>query len=319
MSRKRKDDDNGDARRKYFPWTDELDQVLVRNMQTLVVDKKIDLKGKFSPGAYDELERLMLADKPDCGIKADPNIISRVKTLKAKFLALQELRGLSGSGWDDVTKQVDVDDTVYAEYIVKHPHCAKLNHVAFPLYDGLACVFGKGRATGKSAVGLEELNRVCEPTVDTEGMMMDWINIEAPNEQPEFGDEGNNPNDHTSLPPAADEQTQPFQTEQTTQSDASSKPKRMRRSARTSGSEVVELKPILEDAVSSLKSMLVESDAVHSQRNRLVDELKKIDRMSRAQVMDAAVALGKDDLMLQIFYNMDDPEDRECLVERVTR
>ncbi|CAN1297275.1 hypothetical protein LINPERPRIM_LOCUS23389 [Linum perenne] len=88
MSRKRKDDDNGDARRKYFPWTDELDQVLVRNMQTLVVDKKIDPKGKFSPGAYDELERLMLVDKPECGIKADPNIISRVKTLTAKFLAL---------------------------------------------------------------------------------------------------------------------------------------------------------------------------------------------------------------------------------------
>ncbi|CAN1801484.1 hypothetical protein LINPERHAP1_LOCUS22983 [Linum perenne] len=83
-------------------------------------------------------------------------------------------------------------------FLQKHPHCAKLNHVAFPLYDGLACVFGKGRATGKCAVGLEELNRVCEPTVDIEGMMMDWTNIEAPNEQPEFGDEGNNPNDHTS-------------------------------------------------------------------------------------------------------------------------
>ncbi|CAN1276327.1 hypothetical protein LINPERPRIM_LOCUS15976 [Linum perenne] len=116
-----------------------------------------------------------------------------------------------------------------------------------------------------------------------------------------------------------EEQTQPFQTDKNTQSDASSKPKRMRHSARTSGSEVSELKPILEDAVSSLKSMLVESDAVHNQRNMLTDELEKIDGLSRAQVMDATVALGKDDRMLQIFFNMVDLEDRKCLVERVIR
>ncbi|CAN1851637.1 hypothetical protein LINPERHAP1_LOCUS40272 [Linum perenne] len=183
-------------------------------------------------------------------------------------------------------------------FVQKHPHCAKLNHVAFPLYDGLAFVFGKGRATGKSAVGLEELNRVCDPTVDTEGMLMDWINIDSPYERAEFGDEENNPIDHTSPPPPADEQNQPSQTDKTTQSDASSKPKRMQH---------------------SLKSMLVESEAVHNQRNLLTEELKKIDGLSRAQVMDATVALGKDDRMLQIFFNMVDPEDRKCLVERVIR
>ncbi|CAN1149225.1 hypothetical protein LINPERHAP2_LOCUS16905 [Linum perenne] len=96
MSRKRKDDDNGESKRK-----------------------------------------------PTCGIKADPNIISRVKTLKVKFLAIQELRGLSGAGWDDVGKMVDVDNTVYAEYVQSHPHCAKLNRVSFLLFDGLTFVFGK--------------------------------------------------------------------------------------------------------------------------------------------------------------------------------
>ncbi|CAN1177747.1 hypothetical protein LINPERHAP2_LOCUS33284 [Linum perenne] len=98
-------------------------------MQTLVVDKKIDPKGKFNPGAYDELERMMLVDKPGCGIKADPNIISRVKTLKAKFLALQELRGLSGAGWDDGAKQVDIDDTVYAEYVAVRMLCRIISYL----------------------------------------------------------------------------------------------------------------------------------------------------------------------------------------------
>ncbi|CAN1121058.1 hypothetical protein LINPERHAP2_LOCUS553 [Linum perenne] len=60
---------------------------------------------------------MMEHEKSGCGVKADPNIISRVKTLKAKFLAMQELRGLSGAGWDDTLKMVDIPDTVYEEYV----------------------------------------------------------------------------------------------------------------------------------------------------------------------------------------------------------
>ncbi|CAN1148836.1 hypothetical protein LINPERHAP2_LOCUS16711 [Linum perenne] len=44
-----------------------------------------------------------------------------------------------------------------------HPHCAKLNRVPFPCYDGLAYVFGKVRATGKGAVGSEELEKGFPP------------------------------------------------------------------------------------------------------------------------------------------------------------
>ncbi|CAN1172014.1 hypothetical protein LINPERHAP2_LOCUS29929 [Linum perenne] len=57
----------------------------------------------------------MEQERPRCGLKADPNIISRCKTLKAKFLALQELRGFSG--WDDTKKMVILDETSYADYV----------------------------------------------------------------------------------------------------------------------------------------------------------------------------------------------------------
>ncbi|CAN1153991.1 hypothetical protein LINPERHAP2_LOCUS19746 [Linum perenne] len=229
----------------------------------------------------------MLVDKPRCGIKADPNLISRVKTVKAKFLALQELRGLSGAGWDDCAKQVDMDDIVYAEYEANHTHCAKLNRVPFPLYDTLDFVYGKGRATGKTAVGLEELNQSCPPIDDSENLMLNWIDTEEVNDQAQGGEEENHPNaqggeeenhpnDRTTPPPMAEEHTSTVSNEKTTPSEAYSQPKRMRRSKATSGGEVAELKPILEDAVSSLKSMMVESDDVHSQRNMLFEELKKL-------------------------------------------
>ncbi|CAN1177634.1 hypothetical protein LINPERHAP2_LOCUS33206 [Linum perenne] len=222
--------------------------------------------------------------------------------------------------WDDIAKQVDIDDTVYAEYIAKHAHCAKLTRVPNSLYDGLAFVYGKGRATGRNATGLEELNQTCsQPLEDPQSMLLDWINPEYFNAQPECRGEENTPSDQTTAPPMTEEQTPSFQPKKPTQSEASSQPKRMRRSNATSGSEVVELKSILEDAVSSLKSMLVEFDAVHSQRNMLYDELKKFEGLTMEQVMDATVSLGKDDRMLQIFFNMVDPEARKCLVERVIR
>ncbi|CAN1125284.1 hypothetical protein LINPERHAP2_LOCUS2821, partial [Linum perenne] len=92
-------------------------QLLVQCIQVIAEDKKVDEKGKFANGAYLLLERLMLEKKLNCGVKASPNIISRCKTLKGKFLAIQELRGLSGIGWDDVKKMVDINDTSYAEYV----------------------------------------------------------------------------------------------------------------------------------------------------------------------------------------------------------
>ncbi|CAN1148567.1 hypothetical protein LINPERHAP1_LOCUS21666 [Linum perenne] len=101
----------------------------------------------------------MEQERPGCGVKADPNIISRCKTLNEKFLALQELRGLSSSGWYDTKKMFIIGETSYADYVAKHSHCAKLNWVPFPSYDGLAKVFDKVRATGESAIGMEELRK----------------------------------------------------------------------------------------------------------------------------------------------------------------
>ncbi|CAN1156417.1 hypothetical protein LINPERHAP2_LOCUS20930 [Linum perenne] len=88
-------------------------------------------------------------DSLGCGVKADPNIVSREKLLKAKFLAKQKLHGLSGPRWDDEQNMVDVEYSSYDKYVASHPHYAKLNRVPFPCYDGLVYVFGKVCAIGK--------------------------------------------------------------------------------------------------------------------------------------------------------------------------
>ncbi|CAN0926425.1 hypothetical protein LINGRAHAP2_LOCUS35336, partial [Linum grandiflorum] len=98
MGRKRKDVESTEEGRKNFTWNQELDQLLVRFMIKMVEQRKVDDKGNFVAGAYKEIELMMEDAKPGCGVKWDPNILSRCMTLKNKFLAIQELRGLSGSG-----------------------------------------------------------------------------------------------------------------------------------------------------------------------------------------------------------------------------
>ncbi|CAN1125806.1 hypothetical protein LINPERHAP2_LOCUS3070 [Linum perenne] len=277
-------------------------------MRNLVDEKKIDPKGKFIAGAYIVLEQMMEHEKPGCKVKADPNIISRVKTLKGKFLAMQELRGLSGAGWDDVAKSVDIEDTVNDEYVANHAHCAKMNRVPFPLYDGLAYVFGKGRATGKGVVGVKELESGCPGIEVPNKMHLGWnyttSNIGTePSEQPNINQE-----EERDVPSPMSGSVPP--------SEPTNRPKRARRSNPTSGDDVSGLTPLIEDAVTSLRSMEQESDVVHKQRAMVFTEIGKIEGLTEDQVVDATLRLGKDDSLLEIFFNVSSDHARKRFIER---
>ncbi|CAN1120541.1 hypothetical protein LINPERHAP2_LOCUS255 [Linum perenne] len=258
MGRKKTADETGDGEggRSYFPWNDELDQLLVKCILNIADDKKVDAKGKFANGAYVLLERLMLVEKPNCGVKATPNIVSRCKTLKAKFLVVQELRGLSGAGWDDVKKMVDIEDTSYAEYVEKHTHCAKLNRVPFPCYDGLEKVFGKGRATGLGAVGPEDLEQVC-PNIDVPNMLtLEWTTPRAEDNQPSPTEQQQH--DKPDNPTTEEIPNPNTPSERATHSAATSARKRVRRSKNDDDDDIAELKPAIQETMASLKEMLGE-------------------------------------------------------------
>ncbi|CAN1153814.1 hypothetical protein LINPERHAP2_LOCUS19641 [Linum perenne] len=244
------DSDDGEGGRSYFPWNDELDQLLVKSILAIADDNKVDAKGKLANGAHTLLERLMLHEKPNFGVKASPNIVSRCKTLKTKFLAVQELRRLSGAGWDDVKKVVDIDDTSYVDYVEKHPHCAKLNRDPFPCYDGLERVFGKICATGKSAIGNEELDQPVPNIVIPGNMQLGWKSSGSGENQPSPTDQ--------------DEQAH------------------------------------IDD------------------RTKLHSEVGKIEGLTREQVFDATLALGRDVGILEIFYSLEE-YGRKGFIERLLR
>ncbi|CAN1182889.1 hypothetical protein LINPERHAP2_LOCUS36219 [Linum perenne] len=276
----------------YFPWNEELDRVLVKCMRNLVDEKKIDPKGKFIAGAYIVLEHMMENEKLGCNVKADPNIISRDKTLKAKFLVMQELKGLSGAGWDD-----------------NHVHCAKMNRVSFPLYDGLAYVFEKVRATGKHTVGMEELEKGCPGIEVPSKMMLGWNS--------ENSNIGTEPTEQPHINPEEEQDVPSSMSDKSTQPEATNRPKRARRSNPTNENEVSELQSLIEDSISSLRSIAQESDAVHEQRSKVFVEIGKIEDLTEDQIINATLRLGKDDSLLEIFLNITSDHARKLYIERV--
>ncbi|CAN0837578.1 hypothetical protein LINGRAHAP2_LOCUS1849 [Linum grandiflorum] len=183
-----------------------------------------------------------------CSVKADPNIMSRVKTLKQKFLAIQELRELSGAGWDETLKMVILEDHVFAVY------------------------------------------------------------VQTRNEEPQFLAVDD---DVPSLTP----------TDKAQQSDATSRPKRVRRATRSAPvtEEVDELKPILKVVVDNLQSMTGQSDQTNTHKDNLYEEVETIEGMSTDEAVDAAFKLVKDADLLRLFYNMRSAEARKRLIERVLR
>ncbi|CAN1121054.1 hypothetical protein LINPERHAP2_LOCUS552 [Linum perenne] len=102
-----------------------------------------------------------------------------------------------------------------------------------------------------------------------------------------------------------------------TQSEATSRRKRARRSFNAGGSEVIDLTPLIENAVGSLRSMAKDSDTVHKQRSEVCIEIGKIPGLTEDQVVDAMLRLGKDDSLLEIFFNINSDHSRKRFIEHL--
>ncbi|CAN0912189.1 hypothetical protein LINGRAPRIM_LOCUS814 [Linum grandiflorum] len=229
-------------------------------MIEMVDQKKVDDKGKFMAGAYKEMERLIEEAKPGCGVKWDPYILSRIKTLKMKFLVVQELKGLSGAGWDESRKMVLLDDHVYADYVANHKDYAKMNRVPFPYYDGLECVFGKARATSEKAVGLDELDDPCPRIEVQKTMTLGWTDPTVGDQQQADGQRVHG-DDYINLedevpPPTPTEKAN--QSERDNQSEASSK-----ENVKSLGDEEDYLQPMLERTIRSIEAMAGDSESAN--------------------------------------------------------
>ncbi|PON78101.1 hypothetical protein TorRG33x02_239380 [Trema orientale] len=148
----------GPGQNKRF-WTTDENNKLIEALLEIHNEGKFKAEGNFKACHLTVIERYLEIHLPGCGLKAEPHIESRMKTLKAQFYIVHEmLTGLncSGFGCDADRKLMYAEKLVWDAYLQSHKEATPFKHKAFPYYEDLCLVFGKDRATGNDAEGLAD-------------------------------------------------------------------------------------------------------------------------------------------------------------------
>ena len=101
-------------------WTETEDRKLIEAILDLHNTGKYTAEGGFKSEFFTAMERILLVTLPDSGLKSDPHIKSRVKTLKQNFAIVHDMLcgpNTSGFGYDDMTKCVVAERIVWDAYL----------------------------------------------------------------------------------------------------------------------------------------------------------------------------------------------------------
>ncbi|XP_074569686.1 uncharacterized protein LOC141840885 [Curcuma longa] len=136
----------GRGKNKVF-WTEEESWALIRCLQDMATDPLWKTDGGFKNNYMVEIRKIMIQKLPTF-TKSVNHIESRIKILKRKFHAINEMCKQSGCTWNDVEKKIACEETWYLEWIKNHNDAKSLYNVSFPYFSELEMVYGKDRATG---------------------------------------------------------------------------------------------------------------------------------------------------------------------------
>ncbi|CAN1181217.1 hypothetical protein LINPERPRIM_LOCUS6111 [Linum perenne] len=301
-----------------------MDATLLKCLTEVKVNGLIE-NGKFKPGAYKAVEKLLKVFHPEAGIKADPHVKSRVKTVKKQFDAVHLLKTQSGYGWDDELKCPDIENQVYNDFVEKHPECANKNRVPFPNYDELLAIFGKGRATGSNVKQITD--PAPEPSTDSVQEKNESFVRETSPEEMIRAMEDNFVNDMLDTENGTQPKPTPKRGAEESPVDASNHTKKKKRQTQDeafaediTSKLAARFEPMINRTIEALGGILAEETVVEvRERDTLVEELKKLDGISEEQVFDATLLLLESDNKLRMFYRLDSNDSKKKYILRLLR
>ncbi|KAI9464861.1 hypothetical protein HD554DRAFT_2120038 [Boletus coccyginus] len=85
-------------------------------------------------------------------VKTTKNCSHHWAMLKANCLVVQQLVNLSGFGWDDSTKMVTAEESVWEKYLEAHSKAKHWHYNPFPLYEDILGLIEGCHATGEGAL-----------------------------------------------------------------------------------------------------------------------------------------------------------------------
>ncbi|GAB4849140.1 hypothetical protein Ancab_040157 [Ancistrocladus abbreviatus] len=154
-------------------WTPQEDNVLIQALHELATNSKWKSENGFKSGYMNRLEEMILSRLPQCGLRAEPHIESRLKHWSEKYSAMAEMLGTSEFGWDDEKKLLQVEKSVYDEWIKTHKKAKGLYGVSFLYFDILAEIYGKDRATGEISESFVQAINNIDVEIENEPMTFD--------------------------------------------------------------------------------------------------------------------------------------------------
>ncbi|KAL3638032.1 hypothetical protein CASFOL_018480 [Castilleja foliolosa] len=96
-------------------WTPQEDTILLQSLLEISHNPKWKSENGFKNGYMNRLEETLVEKIPNCGLKAEPHIESRLKHWSEKYCAMAEMLGNSGFNWDSERKVLQVEKLVYDE------------------------------------------------------------------------------------------------------------------------------------------------------------------------------------------------------------
>ncbi|CAI0388499.1 unnamed protein product [Linum tenue] len=314
MGKKRKVVDNaGGPSREYNVWDSKHDEPFLQCLLELTEKGQIS-DGTCKNGAYKELERMMEAKVPGCGVKSKPTILNKFKKWKQKYHATVEMRLVSGWGWDPIRCHILADDKSFDDYVKVHTHCKGMNKKPFPQFWALEPVFAKGRANGETGFTGNDGNS-------------SYTSAEGEEPQPECFEESvpfhvEDFNNDTTEEVMADIINEGVEARNCSKRKHSSKPnstkKKKKVQADDSTSEVAaemrEMRPLIDRSAETIARALGESELQNSMRLDLMKNLEKLEGLTRSQMVLACRRLNNSLGDLKTFYNMETEEDKMTLV-----
>ncbi|CAL1392265.1 unnamed protein product [Linum trigynum] len=302
VKRKQRDEDmDGASSKTYTYWKEELDKPFVDCIMELVEKGQI-VDDNCKNGAYKQLEKLLQERVPGCRVKAYPNIEGRFKKLKKRWHAITFMRKQSGWGWDEVNKCIVCPEGSWDEFEKKHTSCRGLNKKRFPVYDDLAPVFCKGRASGEHGVDtnvVDSIDLEDEETAPVENEEMDDVLMEEI--QAEMAAQNNQSASVTASTDGA-----PIKKRK--------KGKTVDEHLANSTEEMRELRPLIKQSVDTIARALGESDDLISKRSNLLRKLEELGGLTTTDIITALRKLSNNDRDLVTFYSLEADEYKMAFV-----
>ncbi|KAM5548341.1 hypothetical protein ABKV19_002341 [Rosa sericea] len=266
-------------------WTPIEDVALVEALTELCVSGVWKVDNGFKVGYLGQLEKIIEQKLPNCGLKANPHIESRVKTLKKQTLAISDMiANSSGFSWDHENKMVVCEKQVYDDWVKVHKEAKGLRLKPFIHYDSLVEAFGRDRANGLGAEGPAEAN-----------------------------EDVNNDNEFVDLEgPAEAENIVPTPATRTISSASNST--RTRKRARDAyaqclgdmASTLRSFVDVTKTHLETMKEVLLNDHAASTKRGKLVEELMKIEGLNDYDVLEAAAIIIGDDSKIELLFSLPD-------------